>query len=299
MRMWTAFVVVAMLSVIAMCAIGQQEPVPAKPAPRDDGAAEGLGWKLAVQTWTFRDRTAIEAIATAERLGIKYLEMYPGQELGKAFPGAKVGPDLSDELRGELKRSLALHNVKLMNFGVVNFKNDEAAARRVFEFARDMGIQTITCEPEMSAWDLVERLAEEFKINAACHDHPKPTAYWNPDTVLEAIKGRSKRLGACADTGHWTRSELVPVECLKKLEGRIISLHFKDISPPGLRGTDRPWGSGDGNARGMLEELRRQGFRGVIAVEYESGAGAELEANVAKCIAWFDSVARELGGQKR
>jgi sugar phosphate isomerase/epimerase len=266
--------------------------------PRDDSAAEGLGWKLATQAWTFRDRTAIEAIATAERLGLKYIELYPGQDLGKDFPGAKVGPDLSAELRNELKKLLVFHNVKLMNFGVVNFKNDETSVRRVFEFARDMGIETITCEPEMAAWDLVERLADEFKINAACHDHPKPTPYWNPDTVLEVIKGRSKHLGACADTGHWTRSGLVPVDCLKKLEGRIISLHFKDIAPVGLRGTDRPWGTGEGNARGILEELHRQGFKGVVAVEYESGSGPELEANVAKCIIWFDSVARELAAKR-
>ena len=28
--------------------------------------------------------------------------------------------------------------------------------------------------------------------------------------------------GACADTGHWPRSGLVAVDCLKKLEGRKI-----------------------------------------------------------------------------
>ena len=293
MRIALGIVLALVLVAAGVLAATQPEPL-----PRDDSAAERLGWKLGLQTWTFRDRTAMEAIATAERLGLKYLEMYPGQDLGKAFPGAKVGPEMSDELRAELRKHLVSHNVKLMNFGVVNIKNNEAEARKLFEFARDMGIVTITCEPEMAAWDMVEKLAEEFKINAACHDHPKPTPYWNPDTVLEAIKARSKRLGACADTGHWTRSELNPVECLKKLEGRVISLHFKDISPPGLRGTDRPWGTGDGNARGVLEELHRQGFKGLICVEYESGKGAELEANVVKCIEWFDRVSREIAAKK-
>lgn len=299
MRMTVLLSMIVVLFAAVLIAAAQPEPQHAEqPRPRDDAAAERLGWKLGTQAWTFRDRTAIEAIATAQKLGLKYIEMYPGQDLGKEYPGAKVGPELSKEHRAALKKALADHHVKLMNFGVVNIKNNEAEGRKLFEFAKDMGIEAITCEPDKEAWDLVERLAEEFKINAACHDHPKPSYYWNPDVVLESIKGRSKRLGACADTGHWTRSELVAVDCLKKLEGRIISLHFKDIAPMGLRGTDRPWGQGEGNARGLLEELHRQGFKGLICVEYESGKGAELEANVAKCIEWFDNTAREIAAKK-
>ncbi len=294
MRMVTLLVMlVGLLSCVVISAAVQPEA-----GPRDDSAAEKLGWKLATQAWTFRDRAAIEAVETAERLGLRYIELYPGQDVGKDYPGAKIGPEMSGELRAEFKKRLVSHQVKLMNFGVVNFKNDESSARRVFEFARDMGIETITCEPEMNAWDLVERLADEFKINAACHDHPKPSTYWNPDTVLTAIKGRSKRLGACADTGHWTRSGLVPVDCLKKLEGRIICLHFKDIAPADAKGIDQPWGTGTANAKGMLEELHRQGFKGVISLEYETGSGAELEANAARCIAWFDKTAREIAAKK-
>ena len=114
--------------------------------------------------------------------------------------------------------------------------------------------------------DAVERIAVHialFQLNAACHDHPKPSTYWNPDTVLQCVKGRSKRLGACADTGHWPRSGLVAVECLRKLEGRIVSLHFKDIAPADKTGVDQPWGTGANDARAMLAELHRQGFRGV------------------------------------
>jgi hypothetical protein len=44
----------------------------------------------------------------------------------------------------------------------------------------------------------------------------------------------------------------------------------------------------------MLAELKRQGFRGLFSLEYEDGAGALLEANVARCIAFFDQTAREL-----
>jgi sugar phosphate isomerase/epimerase len=268
--------------------------VPAAAATtRDDSAAEKLGWRLGVQAWTFRDRTAYEAIETAAKLGLKYVELYPGQSLRPDKRDAKVGPEMSDDQREGLVKKLESSHVKAVSFGVVEFKNDEPAARKIFEFAKKLHLENLSCEPEPDACELVDRLCNEYKINAAIHNHPKPSRYWNPDTLLAAVKGRSARFGACADTGHWPRSGLVPVECLKKYEGHIIELHFKDIE----NGVDRPWGTGKGDARAMLAELKRQGFRGLIDVEYEDGEGAPLEANVAKCIAFFDATARELAAK--
>lgn len=283
-----------MLLLCAAFAALAQPSTPARPA-RDDSAAERLGWKLAVQAWTFRDRTATEAVETAARLGVKYIELYPGQSLSPSMKEAKVGPDLTAQGRALLTDTLKSSGVTVLNFGVVNFASDEPASRRIFEFAKEMGIQTITCEPvDTAAWEVAARLAAEFKIRLACHNHPKPSKYWNPDTVLESIKGRGDLVGCCADTGHWTRSGLNTVECLKKYEGRIISLHFKDIAD----NQDRPWGTGQSDAPAMLRELHRQSFKGVIAIEYEHGAGPELEANVARCIEFFDNQARQIAGAK-
>ena len=60
-----------LVSVLATLGLAvAQEAKPQKPAPqaktaRDDAAAERLGLRLSVQAWTFRDRTAFEAIDTA------------------------------------------------------------------------------------------------------------------------------------------------------------------------------------------------------------------------------------------
>lgn len=88
--------------------------------------------------------------------------------------------------------------------------------------------------------------------------------------VLAAIKGQSKRIGACADIGHWVRSGLDPVECLKKLEGYVIELHFKDLNEKNnKKAHDVHWGTGISNVDGVTRELKRQRFKGVISVEYE------------------------------
>ncbi|MEK6701126.1 MAG: sugar phosphate isomerase/epimerase [Planctomycetota bacterium] len=272
-------------------------PTPAAPAPfvRKPEAAMKLGWTLGTQAWTFRDRTLFETIDTAKRFGLTHIEFFNGQKLSKETGDVKVGPELSKEHRDLLKKKFKDNTITANSYGVIGISKDEKAARANFDFAKDMGLVTISCEPEPDALDLASKLADEYKINLAIHDHPKPSRYWNADIVLDAIKGRSSRMGACADTGHWTRSGLTTIEQLKKLEGHIIELHFKDVATGADKSMkDKPWGTGDGSAKEMLAELKRQNFKGVILVEYEDGSGPELEANVAKCIDWFDKTAAEL-----
>jgi sugar phosphate isomerase/epimerase len=263
-------------------------------AVRDDAAAEKLGWQLGAQAWTFRDRSAFEAIETAHRLGLKYIELFPGQELAPDHKDVKVGPEMGAAWIDALRKKLEGEHVRAVSFGVVGMAKDEKALRPLFEFGRQLGLKNFSAEPDFDAFDLVDQFAGEYQIKVALHNHPNPSRYWNPDIVLEHVKGTSKLIGSCSDTGHWTRGGLKPVDCLKKLEGRVVELHFKDLNEFGNpEATDVPWGTGKSDARGILAELKRQNFHGLLSIEYETGKGEELEKNVAKCIAFFDQVARE------
>jgi sugar phosphate isomerase/epimerase len=252
-----------------------------------DGAphAEKLGWRLGCQAWTFNRFTLFEAIDKTAELGLKYIEAYPhGQKLS-ASNSAKFGPNLSTANRKEVKKYLSDKGVMLVNMGVGPYDKE------AFDFAKEMGIETLVSEPKFDDFDAIDKLCEEFKINVALHDHPKPSPYWNPDTVLKVTKDHSKRIGACCDTGHWMRSDLNPVECLKKLEGRIISFHLKDLNEFGPKAHDVPWGSGRGDVKGMLTEVKRQGIKPVFSMEYEHSF---TMPELATCVAYFDKVAAEL-----
>ncbi len=269
-------------------------------AKRNTAGQAKLGWELGTQAWTFRDRTCFEALETAQALGLTCVELFSGQQLSPASKDVTVGPGMSATHLAELKAKLKSCGVRAHSFGVVSPGHDEKAYRDIFAFAKSLDMRGITCEPpltdakdpkKLDAWKLIDQLTKETGLYAACHNHPKPSTYWNPDTVVGAIKGYdSKLIGACADTGHWTRSELVPADCLKKYDGRILELHFKDVK----NDSDQPWGTGSGDTLAQLTELKRQKFKGSIFVEYESGEGKTLEANVAKCIEWFDSATAKL-----
>lgn len=268
---------------------------------RSAGSSEDAydDWRLGIQAWSFNRFTFYEAIdktasPAPKGLGLKYIEAYPGQKLSKDKPKITFGPDMPAEIKQEVKQKLKDAGVMLINFGVVRLPDDEAKCRKVFDFARDMGIETIVSEPPEEAFDMLDRLCQEYKIKLAIHNHPKPSHYWNPDTVLKVCEGRSRWLGACADTGHWMRSGVNPVEALKKLEGRIISLHLKDLNKfGGLWAHDVPWGTGKADIKAILEELHRQNFKGVFSIEYEYNWENSIP-EISQCVEYFNQVASEL-----
>ncbi|MBN2021252.1 MAG: TIM barrel protein [Pirellulales bacterium] len=256
--------------------------------------AEKLGWRLGCQAYTFNRFTFWEAVEKVKTLGLRYIEAYPGQRLDSDRLDVQMGPDLSADARAEVKKRLADAGVTLVNYGVCGLSKDEADARKTFEFAKDMGIETIVSEPPQDAFDVLEKLCDEFEINLALHNHPSPSIYWDYKTVLEACEGRSKRIGACADTGHWMRSGIQPLEAIKALEGRIISFHLKDLNEFNRRDAhDVPWGTGKARMRAILAELHRQKFQGVFSVEYEHN-WLDSVPEIAHCAGFLDGVAAQL-----
>jgi sugar phosphate isomerase/epimerase len=254
-------------------------------------------WKLGMQAYSFNRFTFYEAVDKTKALGMQYIEAYPGQTLSAAHGDAKMNHDLPPALRLEVKQMLKAKGITLINYGVVGLPNDEEECRKVFNFARDMGIETIVSEPPEEAFDLIDRLCREYKIGVALHNHPKPSHYWDYKTVLRVCEGRSKWIGACADTGHWTRSGIDPVEAIRALgiAGRIRSLHFKDLNEFGVRNAhDVPWGTGVSKAREVLGLLASMGYEGSFSVEYEHNWLNSMP-EIAEGAEFFRRTAAELG----
>lgn len=257
-------------------------------APAASGApnAEKLGWRLGCQAYSFNRFTFFEAVDKTASLGLKWIEAYPGQRISKELD-AKMGPGMSADAVKAVKEKLAQAGVTLINFGVAG------ANRPAFEFAKLMGIETIVSEPDPKELPAIDKLCEEFGIRVALHNHPKPSRYWNYQYVLEVLKDCSPRIGACADTGHWLRSELNPLEAIQALKGRIVSFHFKDLNKKGGGAHDVPWGTGVADVRAILKELHSQQFKGVFSIEYEHNWDNSVP-EIAQCVAFFDKVAAEL-----
>jgi len=231
------------------------------------------GFFIGCQAYTFNRYSVFEAIEKTAEAGGKVIEFYPGQKLTKDDADAKWDHNASAEMIDKVKQKLAQHKIKAVNYGVVDIPKDEAQARKIFEFAKAMGLRAVTTE-SVDAIDTIEKLVKEYDIMVGFHDHPRRPdnpgyRMWDPNYILSVVKDRDPRIGSCADTGHWVRSNLKPVECLRILKGRIISSHLKDLNQMGPGGHDMPFGTGVSDVPAILEELKAQNFQGNISIEYE------------------------------
>lgn len=226
---------------------------------------------IAVQCWTFRKFSFFETLKKVRELGVKCLQPYPGQKLSYDIPDVRFDHNLDDHQIKLVKSKLKEYGLTLVSYGVVGFENNEESMRKVFDFAKKMGIRTIVTEPEYDDYYLIERMVKEYNINIAIHNHPEPSKYARPETVLDHVKGLDGRIGSCADTGHWMRGGIKPVEALRLLKGRILDVHLKDRNEFGTEGAyDVPFGQGKANIHDILAELTLQNCHAYLSIEHEN-----------------------------
>ncbi|MDR1724647.1 MAG: sugar phosphate isomerase/epimerase [Tannerella sp.] len=252
-------------------------------------------FSLGMQSYTFHLFSLSEALDKTHELGIKYIEVYPGHKLGGKWGDKVFGFDMDEQTRKEIKALAESKGIKIVGTGVFVTDNPEDW-QKMFAFAKDMDMDFITCEPRIEDWDIVEKLAKEYDIKVSVHNHPQPSTYWKPEFLLQQIAQRSKLIGSCADVGHWRREGLNQIECLKTLDGRLISLHFKDIAEKQegeAEQHDVIWGTGILDVKGMLTELKKQNFKGILSIEYEYNWENSVP-DIKQCIDYYNKVIKEI-----
>lgn len=225
-------------------------------------------WKIGVQMWTFRMFTFAEALDKVDSSGVNYIEAFWGQPLGAGLKDS-FGINMSDESKTKIKELLQAKNIKMVAMGVI-VPHTREEWEKAFDLAKDFGLSYITAEPLKNQWDMIDSMAGAYGIRVAIHDHPKPNAYWSPDSVLAATVGHPN-IGSCADLGHWARNGINPVDALKTLAGHVFGVHLKDIVKFGdTHAADTVVGKGVIDFDPIFQELKRQNFSGMFSIEHES-----------------------------
>src|SRR5438874_6582772 len=116
--MQRAPLIALMLLLMTLPALAADAPSKTPTPNVDQAALDKLGWRLGCQAWTFRKLTLFETIDLLNKLGIRYVELFPGQKLQ---PGKEVKADHNippgdlDALIKKLKDA----NVTPVSYGVV------------------------------------------------------------------------------------------------------------------------------------------------------------------------------------
>lgn len=227
-----------------------------------------LGLKMGIQSYSLRGfKDPLVALKHTQELGLKYWESFPGH-----VPMSTLPKNIEAQ-----KEMLAKAGITLYAYGVVGFDANETASREKFEFARAMGIKSISADPkaDKETFDLLDKLVAEYDVAIAIHNHGPKARYNKISDVEKVVKDRHPKIGACVDTGHYLRSDEDPVDAIRRLGKRVFGVHLKDVKTlPNGEKQFKIAGEGDLNVTELLKALKTLDYQHCVAIEYE-----ENEAN--------------------
>ena len=225
--------------------------------------SQNLSDRLALQTWTMRKMNFEDMTDFAVEMGISDLQMWSSTSGGHMDPLAPW-----EEIERQ-KEMLDDKGLSVYSFGVTRATQNEEQLRKVFEFARFMGMEMIITEPaEKRQLDLLEKFASVYDIKVAVHNHTIDSPFGNPVTVRMLLADRDPRLGICLDAGWMSTTGLDVAEVYKEYGDRVFDVHLKDKVVRGPHDyTDVNIGTGDANLIGLLQALNESGYSGRIAIE--------------------------------
>jgi L-ribulose-5-phosphate 3-epimerase len=221
--------------------------------------------KPGLQTWTLRNMEFDQVVEFATKHQIKYLQMF----------AKHIDPKGSPEETRRKKAILDRHGLVCYTIGVTGTSMNQAENRKVFEFAKLMGIKIIVVEPnDFRILDLLEELAREYDIKVAIHNHGIKSLYGNPLVVKNLIQHRDPRMGVCMDVGWITSAGFDAAKVFRDYEGRVFDVHLKDKIIKKTEGDDVYFdvaiGTGQGNFKGLFQELKKANWDGVLAIETDN-----------------------------
>jgi inosose dehydratase len=272
-------VIRAGLAAAGVLALGRR--VDAAPSPSPYGP-----FKMGLQSYSLRGLTTggkpdlAKALRATKDLGLAYWESYT----------AHMPVDASRAV--EYKARAAEDGVSVIGYGVMHFSKNHDANRKVFEFAKAMGLGYLSADPDPDAFESLDKLVEEYGVAIGIHNHGPGHRYAKIDTIAAQIKDHSPKIGCCVDTGHFLRSREDPVRAVEVFGTRTYGVHLKDVKDA-TRFT--VLGQGDLRTTDLLKALAKVRYDYCLAIEYEEHPDNPL-AEIRDCLTEAKKVAATLPG---
>lgn len=220
---------------------------------------------LGIQTWTLRKLDLRGVVEYCVRHSLTHLQAMPGH----------IDPTASEREIIRKKELLDANGLICYAIGVTPTSAREKDNRKLFDGARVLGLDLIIIEPQdVRLFDPLEKLADEYDIRLAVHNHGLGTTYGNPEFLRRILRDHGPRIGVCLDSGWAANAGFDPVNVFRGYKGRVYDIHLKDmkLQRAGTRQEelDVPLGTGDANLEGLIAACAKSGYDGVLAIESDN-----------------------------
>jgi inosose dehydratase len=231
--------------------------LPAFAAEEHSDAYGGL--KMGIQSYTLRDRSFEKMLEAMQNdLKLHFVELFPNHIVG-------LSPS-------QVLDKLKAHDVKALSYGVIDFTKDHDKNKKLFDLAKSLNLQNLSCNPDPDAFDSLDKLTDEYNITCAIHPHGPGAKWVKIDQIHDAIKDHNKKIGLCCDTGHLIRADQDPLRALEVFKDRTYALHLKDFKKLGdNKWEDVPAGDATLDVDGVVKFLLTHKSEAPVYIEYEGG----------------------------
>lgn len=241
--------------------------------------------RLGLCTYTFRKFTRAQAIQMIKEAGVKYVN------IKDVHLSMKITPEEMRATAQEFRDA----GLEIVAGGTISMnKPDEALIRASFAYAKTCGMPVIVAAPTRETLPIVEKMAKEFDIRIAIHNHgPEDKHFPSPYDVLDAVKNLDPRMGLCMDVGHAMRTGTDVVKAAADAGPRLHDVHIKDLADPKARDSQVAVGKGVMPVADLFRQLRKMNYKGTVDLEYEINVNDPLPG-VKESLAFMRGVIEKL-----
>ncbi len=233
--------------------------------------------RLGIGAYTYHNLSVDAMIEQMRLLKITEMELSRGEFMTFKHPPV--------EMFESFRRKIDAAGIRCVSYYAPTIKNQQDLDDSV-KFARILGVANISGDPEGEMLKAVDERLTKEGLTFGIHNHFFPKrkfVYESPEDILKALQGRSKTMGCTLDIGHIISCGMDPLDAIRKLGPHLRLVHLKDIEGPGAE-VNVPLGTGKCKIPEVMAALKKIGFQGLIAFEYEKEG--EINDDVARQIAY-------------
>ena len=229
--------------------------------------------RLGIQTYCFRN--FLEPQALIEKVlecGLSNVELFDGH----------CGPD-NDDAAGFLQQ-ITDANITICATGAWTLTEDETRCRAIMEFATNAGCDTITADLGENSYPVVTRLASEYGMRIAIHNHGRKHRLGSVAALTKALDETGPEIGLCLDTAWMLDSGEDPVAVAARFKDRLYGIHIKDfVFDRAGHPEDVVVGTGNLALPDLMNLLASFDYAGPVILEYEGDPDSPVSA-IKECI---------------
>jgi type 1 glutamine amidotransferase/sugar phosphate isomerase/epimerase len=176
-----------------------------------------MQWRTGTSAAAYPQLTFLEAVDKTDALGLNSIEGSGTQKVSPSIP-KYLDYHLTAGEQNSVREALKAANVRLVGYRAGTLPSDDPSRRKVLEFAKGLGADTVIASADASSLASLDKLANDLGLRVALEGRKDPKA------ALAGMEALSKQIGLEIDPGAWQASGVKPLNALPQVKDRVIAV---------------------------------------------------------------------------